>query len=382
MKISILLGGSCAMPPEAIGAIEILWYNVGLHLAGMGHEVCLIGKGKTNISRNTARFTCKVVEGFVPSRHRLTTLSRAALTCRRMMRLIEPCDILVVNNVWAMIIKRLMIHKSWKRTVVNVQRMPKFLWWQRNRGADAFVCPTSAVADRVRKCIKGFGPSPFIEVIPNPVDRKFFVPNENCFAESPNNPSIVYHGRINKEKGLHLLAEAVHSLANTHPGLRLKLIGAFDEGHGGSGLQYKNVLDKLSGGLIDWVPPIANRERLAEELRGGLVYCYPSIAEKGETFGVAPLEAMSLGLPVVVSALECFSDFVKDGETGLVFDHRSGNPIASLERKLASLLDDDTLRHRIAEKGSLSSKLFSTENVSVQYEKLFVNLLTEKGACS
>ncbi len=55
---------------------------------------------------------------------------------------------------------------------------------------------------------------------------------------------------------------------------------------------------------------------------------------------VAPLEAMSTGLPVIVSGLECFLDFLVDRETGLRFDHRSGNPGSALAEKLDEALGD------------------------------------------
>lgn len=47
------------------------------------------------------------------------------------------------------------------------------------------------------------------------------------------------------------------------------------------------------------------------------------MADNGETFGVAPLEALELGLATIVSDLDCFKDFISDGENGLVFDRHS-----------------------------------------------------------
>ena len=59
---------------------------------------------------------------------------------------------------------------------------------------------------------------------------------------------------------------------------------------------------------------------LAKEIRKGDIFCYPSIAGLGETFGVALLRQW-LRLVPIVSNLDCFKDFIVDNENGLVFDH-------------------------------------------------------------
>ena len=133
-------------------------------------------------------------------------------------------------------------------------------------------------------------------------------------------------------------------------------------------------MDKISGGLIEWREPIANRKELAEAIAECDLYCYPSIAETGETFGVSPLEAMGVGVPVVVSALSCFTDFIKDGETGLVFDHRASAPVQALKEKLRMLLESDEIRHRLSAAAAKCAAEFSNENVARQYQKWFEDL--------
>src|SRR5438445_10109891 len=64
------------------------------------------------------------------------------------------------------------------------------------------------------------------------------------------------------------------------------------------------------------------------------------MAGKGEARPVAPLEAMSTGLPVVVSNLECFFDIVEDGKTGLQFDNRAGDRAITLADKLDEALSN------------------------------------------
>ena len=375
MKISIMFGGSCALPPEAIGAIEILWFNIGKVLAKKGHVLTLIGKGGACINRNDENFTCRVFEGFSPT-GRCVTLVRAFLACLKMFHMLETCDVLVVNNVWATLLSRF-FRRRFRLLVNNVQRMPKGLFAFRNVGADLYVCPSREVARRVREAFHGkFGDR--IIVIPNPVDvSQFYVRgDQNEVAQN----TIVYHGRINEEKGLHILAKAVAIIAESCPSVRLKMIGAYDVEKGGSGLGYMEKLNALSGSRIDWVDAVADRGKLAKEISGNAIYCYPSVAENGETFGVAPLEAMSLGMPVIVSSLRCFNDFVKDEETGLVFDHNADNPEEELAKKILRVLSDDGLRDRLARNAHRVAQQFSTECVAKLVEDAFNMALQTRGA--
>jgi glycosyltransferase involved in cell wall biosynthesis len=94
------------------------------------------------------------------------------------------------------------------------------------------------------------------------------------------------------------------------------------------------------------------------------IFCYPSLAERGETFGVAVAEAMSARCAVIVSALACFSDLAEDGETALVFNHRAGHPEALLADCISRLLLDPDMRINLALRGQRHAKRFDYPEVS------------------
>jgi glycosyltransferase involved in cell wall biosynthesis len=71
------------------------------------------------------------------------------------------------------------------------------------------------------------------------------------------------------------------------------------------------------------------------------VYVAPAVRE---SFGLAVLEARSVGLPIVGHAASGVTEFVRDGVEGLL-----GDSDADLVSRLARLVTDDALRHRIAE---------------------------------
>ncbi len=91
--------------------------------------------------------------------------------------------------------------------------------------------------------------------------------------------------------------------------------------YGGGGEEFLSKRQKQAGEMpggmeVEWVGPVFEPRRLHGYYREASLFVYPSLAEKGETFGLAPLEAMAQGCPAVVSGLECFRDFIEDGVNG------------------------------------------------------------------
>ena len=90
---------------------------------------------------------------------------------------------------------------------------------------------------------------------------------------------------------------------------------------------------------------------------------------------VAPLEAMSTGLPVIVSGLECFLDFVVDRETGLRFDHRSGNPGSALAGKLDEALGEWSRSLEIGRRAREAAQRFAFNRVAEEFLADFERIL-------
>ena len=114
---------------------------------------------------------------------------------------------------------------------------------------------------------------------------------------------------------------------------------------------------------------------LAEEIRSADVYCYPSVAFHGEASPVAPLEAMACGLPPVVSDLPQFADYVKDGETGLVFAREGEGAVDQLTDCLRRMLTDEALRTRLRNSGIERAQAFSYPAIADAYLQDFERTL-------
>jgi glycosyltransferase involved in cell wall biosynthesis len=177
-------------------------------------------------------------------------------------------------------------------------------------------------------------------------------------SRAPGDPgelTIGFVGRIHEEKGLRLLADALKLVGQTTglPAWRLLLCGPSDIALGGSGADFRQLLlekfsQSMPAGRFTLLDPQFNARTLANLYRRMAIFCYPSLAAQGETFGVAVAEAMAAGAVPVVSQLACFTDFVRDGENGLVFDHHAPDAAAQLAAALIRLLRDAGLRRTLA----------------------------------
>jgi glycosyltransferase involved in cell wall biosynthesis len=154
-----------------------------------------------------------------------------------------------------------------------------------------------------------------VRVIPSGVDLPAQV------GEEAHPPEVLYAGRLSPEKGVLELVEAAAGLNLVVAGdgpLRTRVPGA-------QGFVPHDELQRLYA-------------------RASVVAC-PS---RREGFGVACLEAMAHGRPVVATAVGGLRDLVVDGETGLVIPSRDPGALRSaLER----LLGDPVLRRRLGAAG-------------------------------
>lgn len=370
MKIDIITSPFSALPPDAIGAIERRWFDVANVFSEKGHDVQIIGKKDKTALPDKAHIHLTYVPGFSRTVSIYLDIALDFIYSVRTLRRLDKCAVLIANTFWVPILAPLLARRKYGKLVYNVARFPKrhLMLYRR---VDMFVCTSSAVKRALFDVMPGI-PEEKVSVVNNPIDVASFRPSGNVGQNSI--PLIGYHGRINREKGLDILASAVAVCARRVPDIRLRIIGAWDVGRGGSGKEYKKELDRLSGGRIEWVAPLSSRSELASRLRDCEIYCYPSVAEKGETFGVSPLEAMGLGLPVVVSGLECFGDYVVDGENGIVFDHKAKDPAFALAEKIMLLHCDIGLRRRIGVNAAARAAMFSNDRIADRYIEVFEKL--------
>lgn len=195
-------------------------------------------------------------------------------------------------------------------TDVELARRAPFLARRVLRGARIVIAASTALADLAR--LLG---ARDVRVIPSGVDLPADIGQEAEPLE------VLYAGRLSPEKGVLELVEATR-------GLTLVVAG--------------------DGPLRSRVPEargfVAHDELQGLYARAAVVAC-PS---RREGFGMACLEAMAHGRPVVATGVGGLRDLVVDGETGIVVPPRDP---AALRRALERLLGDPSLRRRLGAAG-------------------------------
>ncbi len=299
-------------------------------------------------------------------------LVKDALYSLRITAMLPRADVLVTNAFWLPVFAGFR-RRSRGRIVVNVARAPKGQLGL-YKLADRLVAPSEAVAAMIRQQVPTMTDK--VRTVPNPIDTSVF---RQLPRQEPAEPTVVYTGRIHPEKGLDLLAKAHSQLRKRHPSLTTRLIGAWQTADGGGGDAYRQQLRDLGGEGLVLQDPIYDRDALADAIRKGTVYCYPSVAERGESFGCAPLEAMGCGMPTVVSALEAFGDYAKHDDNAVVFDHRDADAATRLAESIDGLLTDDERRHRLGDAAAVTATEYSFDAVAQTYLTEFETLIGQNG---
>jgi glycosyltransferase involved in cell wall biosynthesis len=376
MRITIVTGPFYSLPPAPCGAVERLWHDLGLRFASLGHEVTFLCRGWQGLLRDE---TIGRIHYIRRTQYRRTgslrrDLFKDLLYSLGMCRRLPSADITVLNSFWLPVVAPWRSRRA-GRTLFSVQRWPKGQM-KLYRHVSQLAAVSSAVADEIVKQTPSV--ASLVRVVPNPIDINVFVPPSQPRSGRTGPRVILYTGRVHPEKGVHLLIDAFTKLAANHPDIRLRIVGPMAIDEGGGGDDYISPMKQACAGLpVDFVAPIYDRHALARELQAADIYCYPSLADKGESFGVAPLEAMATGLSPVVSGLSVFRDFITDGQTGVVFDHQADDAAARLAQAIAALLADPRRRDEMGRRAASVAASFSVERVADLFLNDFTQLLAQ-----
>jgi glycosyltransferase involved in cell wall biosynthesis len=143
-------------------------------------------------------------------------------------------------------------------------------------------------------------------------------------------PAILFVGRNFVPKGGPELVEAFRRVRRDHPRARLWIVSQEAPGSLPEGAVFHGPL---------------GAEQLAGLFARASVFALPTLRE---AFGLAFLEAMSFGLPVVASRIEAIPEIVHDGETGILVPPREP---AALAAALSSLLADPARARQLGNAG-------------------------------
>ena len=370
MRINCVLGPFLPVPPYMGGAVERVWQNLCAEFSSQGHQVNLISRQYKDLalSENCDGVRYIRVKSFDGPKSKILYRILDLIYALRICVMLPKADVTVTNSVsLPFIIPRGRAGKIY----MSVARFPKGQMALYRR-VDRIQCVSSHVAQAV------------ISQSPSVAQLVCTIPNAigSCFADAIDEhrglreKTVLFVGRVAKEKNVETLIRGFARVSRLFPDWRLSIVGPHQTALGGDGDDYLRELQALAGSLdapVTFAGPVFDEASLISRLKTSEIFVYPSIAAKGEALPLAPLEAMACGCAVIVSSLDCFTDYIDDGRTGLTFDHKNTNGDA-LADQLQTLMRDRSLREKLGSAASHTARQFTKSVVARKYLQDFTAL--------
>jgi len=204
-----------------------------------------------------------------------------------------------------------------------------------------------AVSPRIKLMLQSLGINE-VTIIPNGVDFKYI---QRIPAKKDVESDVIYAGRLVREKKVELLVKAISILKKEMKNIKCLIIGWGPK---------RPYIQKLVKELnleenVKLIDPILSYRDYIAFLKSSRVFILPSIRE---SFGIAALEALAAGLPVITFNIpqNAAKDFIIDGVNGykvqpdpevlakyIIITLSSYNAMKSHAIKIASLFDWDLI---------------------------------------
>jgi starch synthase len=210
--------------------------------------------------------------------------------------------------------------------------------------ADAVVAVSAGMRDDLLRCYPDVDPAR-VHVVHNGIDTEEYQPDPGTdvlarHGIDPGRASVVFVGRITRQKGLPHLLRAALSL---DPSVQLVLCaGSPDTDEILAEVTMLVAALRADRDGVVWIDTMLPKPDVIQILSHATVFACPSIYEP---MGIVNLEAMACEVPVVATATGGIPEVVADGETGVLVpieqvDDGTGTPLESarFEADLAEAL--------------------------------------------
>lgn len=173
------------------------------------------------------------------------------------------------------------------------------------------------------------------------------------FSPLKNTSFLMYVGRSLPHKNLERLIDAFAILKQSHPDLKLVLVGKKDD------LMQRHIAYAKAQSVPDVVATgYVSEGQLKWLYQHTACYCFPSLSEG---FGLPPLEAMIHGAPVASSNATCLPEV--NGDAVHYFNPRDTDDMAA---KINDILTNKKLREALIKKGAEQVEHYSWQRMAEQ----------------
>jgi len=238
------------------------------------------------------------------------------------------------------------------------------------------------LAERLRPQLAGIYEGGNVRVLYNPVDVAAFKSNEIHTARCDSACSMLFIGHLSVAKGFYDLLRAASSVLDAIPGSSLTFAGEWlaeerniifsEEGKAleGDMSAVRRLWDQLQeryGDRLRYLGVMA-RPEIFRVLESAHIFVLPSYSEG---LSMAVLEAMAMGLPLVVTPVGALPEILQDGVNGILVE--TGN-IAALSSALIKLARDPAMRKRM---GIANQELIKSQHTPKKIARKLAAIIDE-----
>jgi len=201
-----------------------------------------------------------------------------------------------------------------------------------------------------------------VVVIPNGIEISDIKYKKTSVKADTKAPVIGTIGNLNFQKGHSYLIEAMAEVIKKYPLATLEIIGEGEEGK-----ILEDQIKKL--GLERHISLLGYKTEIGKYLQHWSVYASSSISE---TFGIAVLEAMSEGVPVVATKVGGIVDIITNDKNGLLVASKNSHLLAD---RVIEILNRPALAAKLKREGRERAKDFAWSKVIKLLENSFTSIL-------
>ena len=211
---------------------------------------------------------------------------------------------------------------------------------------------------------RAFGVSGDIRVIPNFVNLAEYYPDRSACRDSiaPSGHKVVTH--ISNFREVKRVKDVIRVFARIRRAMPATLVMIGDGPDRGEAEQEARDLEIETD--VRW---LGRLEAVAPLLQASDLFVLPS---QSESFGLAALEAMACGSPVVATIAGGLPEVIEDGVNGIL------EPVGSVEamgRRAVELLRDDGRHRRMADAAVATARRYSADEIVPMYESLYQEMI-------
>jgi 1,2-diacylglycerol 3-alpha-glucosyltransferase len=245
-----------------------------------------------------------------------------------------------------------------------LRRLARFFSKSQCNQVERVVVPSTAM----QQVLQDYGVSTTISIVPTGIDPERFSAGDGALFKrmhgiDASRLCLVYVGRVAHEKNIDFLFRALARIKDVLPDILLIVAG---EGPAEWHLHHLSQTLELQRNVL-FVGYLRNPDHLRACYCAGDAFVF---ASRTETQGLVLLEAMSLGVPVVSTAVMGTADILQSGRGSLVAEEN----VVDFANKALRVLLEPVLRSRLADEAREEARRWSAEEMGARLLALYRRL--------